>query len=170
MQQNYRTRIVVAKYTDDLKDMLGAKVEPQAWLHCAILVSNFQIQYAIYVWDTRKVIGSDILRATFEDIDWTKVQLAKDSRQELNGSGESIYWISACLVSKAMLYRLGAYGPDLAKKTVNNATNVNFGDISFNVDNETKRQFTPEERKRMQAYKNSYDKTYIDYKFPWDKK
>lgn len=51
------------KYTDEAKRLIGSKTKAEDWLHIAVQYNteNDHFAYAIYVWDTRKVLetGSD---------------------------------------------------------------------------------------------------------------
>ena len=75
----------VLRYTPEVQKALGSKTKPEPWLHVAVTSSTLMgaagfrrgssansetlsITYAIYVWDTRKVVEQDM----------TSIPLAKD--------------------------------------------------------------------------------------------
>lgn len=109
----------VKKYDERLQKMLGSSVKPEPWLHIAVFVNGNnrtfertknsddkeRVHYAIFVWDTRKVIEAK----SIEDDKLPKYQYllsyctfirgrnavfhakkAKDFGQPLIGSGETV--------------------------------------------------------------------------------
>lgn len=116
-------------FDDAVAKKLGSKVKPEPWLHVAVLglgnhftyektkkpEDSERVVYAVYVWDTRKVIESGTIEfggdfhacqqlqfyfaqpkkgrnAKFSQIYHAKN--AKDNRKKISGSGEEVSLIN----------------------------------------------------------------------------
>lgn len=65
----------IIRYTADVQQLLGAKTKAEPWLHCIVNITyrnnpHQQIatyNYAIYVWDTRKVLETRSFSKVYHD-------------------------------------------------------------------------------------------------------
>lgn len=66
----------ILRYTEDVQKQISSKVKPEPWLHIGIADG----QYAIWVWDTRQIVGTG--KCSPYDVVGTP---AKDNRKPLSG-------------------------------------------------------------------------------------
>lgn len=88
----------VARYTKDIQYKIGCRVDAEPWMH--IVFEKFNptsnskdnsVAFAVYVWDTRKVLGTGFTRPENYELGAS----AKDNHKPLQG-GDRIVDIIGC--------------------------------------------------------------------------
>jgi len=95
----------IVRYNDKIRQIIGSKVKPEPWLHCAI-VDGCAI---IYVWDTRQIVDANDSGTLNEVVLVHASSPAKDNHKPLVGHNASNW--------NAMLFSSGRHtAPKAAKK------------------------------------------------------
>lgn len=101
----FKYKMKVGRYTDEIQAKLNTKTKPEPWLHIAIAAEyhpdnrgNGEMEWAIYVWDTREVIESGSKsyhvqgRGKVLDLALASVQTVavKDNKEDLAGKAGNL--------------------------------------------------------------------------------
>jgi hypothetical protein len=66
IRYNNKVGIVVYRYTPEVQELVKSKVKAEPWMHIAFIdnpaTTQHNLVYAIYIWDTRKVLGEGIFK------------------------------------------------------------------------------------------------------------